>query len=289
MSAIMLLHQFLHGLAARDNRVACDVRAYCRYGTIHETAIAADLDLCDGRAAGRRRDGGRPGARDRERRVAHLRRQSLAQPVFATRPDHRGELQRAGARVALQHRQLRAPTGDQFRVDAADGQRCGLHHRRHPPRRGRARRCNGRAALDASAQRGRAGRGSAAQAVRPRAHVLGRRWERRHPVCHARLPAGRPQRPDRCPDPELRRGGHRRPEAEHRPGSRTHLRNRACTRRRSSPATRSSSARRICRVARHRRARTSKATSAASTSGPAIGNGSSTRFSTRTSSGTTAG
>ena len=86
---------------------------------------------------------------------------------------------------------------------------------------------DGRAALDASAQRGRAGRGSAAQTVRPRAHVLGRRWERRHSVCHARLPAGRPQCPDRCPDPELRRRGHRRPEAEHRPGSRTHLRNRA--------------------------------------------------------------
>ena len=68
------------------------------------------------------------------------------------------KLQRARARLAVQHRQLRPPARDELPVDAADGQRHPLRHRGVAPRGRRPRRRDRRAAVDAPRRRGRARR-----------------------------------------------------------------------------------------------------------------------------------
>ena len=60
--------------------------------------------------------------------------------VFAARSDRRVELQQADRRVAVQDRQPRPVPRVQARRHAADGQRRSVHHRRHAPGGGRARR-----------------------------------------------------------------------------------------------------------------------------------------------------
>ena len=103
---------------------------------------------------------------------------------------------------------------------------------------------------------------------------------------HARLPDGRARCEDRASRPGLRQERRRRSEARQRSadGSRSPARS-ACTPRRSSRATSSSSAPRICRAASRRAGTTTRDTSAASTCGPASGCGSSTRFRWPASSG----
>ena len=78
---------------------------------------------------------------------------------------------------------------------------------------------DGRDDLDAQRERGQARRIRAASAVRPRPVVLDRRQGRRpHPLRHARLSDGRPQREDRREGFDLRREGHDRSEAGRRSG-----------------------------------------------------------------------
>ena len=85
-------------------------------------------------------------------------------------------------------------------------------------RRRRARRGDRRDALDAQRERGRARRGRAASAVRPRARVLERRHRRSDPLRHARLSADRARRENRDARPELRPERRRRSEARRRSG-----------------------------------------------------------------------
>ena len=100
-----------------------------------------------------------------------------------------------------------------------------------------------RDAVDAQPERRPARRGGAAAAVGPRPRVLDRRQGGAHPLRHARLSAGRARCQDRRPDPRLRQERHRRSEAW------TTTRRwiwspakSACTPRRSSRRTSSSSA-----------------------------------------------
>ena len=85
------------------------------------------------------------------------------------------QLQQARGRVAVQDRRARSAAGVQLPVDAADGQRRRLLHRRLAPRRRRARRRHRRDAVDAQPERRQARRVRAAAALRTRARLLDRR------------------------------------------------------------------------------------------------------------------
>ena len=88
------------------------------------------------------------------------------------------------------------------------------------PRGRRARRGQRRAAVDASARRGRARQGGAAPAFRPRPRVLAQRRRRAHRLRDAGLPARRTRRTHRPPGPDLRQQRRRRSQAERRSGHR---------------------------------------------------------------------
>ena len=186
----------------------------------------------------------------RKRRVAHLRRRPRQHPLLAARPDQRGQLQQARSRVALQDRQPRPAARVQLEatplmvngvlyttagtrravvaLDAATGELLWMHGET-------------KASAATAAPRQLSGRGLAYW-------TDGRR--RAHPLRHARLPAGRARREDRASGRRLRQERRRRSEAERRSGHRSDRPARsACTRRRSSPRTSSSSARRIARAA----------------------------------------
>ena len=133
-----------------------------------------------------------------KRRVADLRRRPRQHAVLAARSDQRGQLQQARGRLALQDRRARPAARVQLRVDAADGRRRRLRHRRHAPRRGRARCGDRRDAVDAQRERRQARRRGAAPAVGPRPRLLDRR-PRTKPdhLRHARLSDARARREDR--------------------------------------------------------------------------------------------
>ena len=136
--------------------------------------------------------------------------------------------------------------------------------------------------LDEGARGGR----RAAPALRTRAGVLDRRQRGADCLRLPRLPPDRPRRGDRPPRSGIRRGRHRRPEAEPRPGDRPGDG-------RDRPACHAGRRRR--RGDRGRRAphgrqppqprKREGGTSAATTCGPASGCGSSTRSRGRASSG----
>ena len=157
--------------------------------------------------------------------MAQLRRRSRSHAVLAARSDQRRQLRQARDRVAVQDRQPRSSPGISIRIDAADGQGRRLLDGGIAPRGGRARRRDGRAALDAQRERGGARRGRAAAAVGPRARVLERRRGRRSdPVRHAGLSPDRAERADRRAGRLVRRARRRRSEERQRPGDGSHHR-----------------------------------------------------------------
>ena len=197
-----------------------------RRGTIHEHEIDVDRGRRGGRTAVRPGKRGGPGAVDGQWRMAVLWRQSLARPLLPPRPDNRRELQRAGGRLAVQHRQLGPAARDELPVDAVDGQRDPLRHRGVAAGGGRARSGDRRAVVDAPHRRRRTRRERAAPFVRPRTRLLGRRGGRGRALRDPRLPARGPQRAHRVRGGGLRRQRRRGPEAEHRPGPGADLRDR---------------------------------------------------------------
>ena len=166
-----------------------------------------------------------------------------------------------------------------------------LRHRRNAPRRGRARRRHGRAAVDAprrtkasAASRRRASSRAAASPTGPTAAT------KPDSLRHARLSAGRARREDRRAGPGVRQERHRRSQARRRSGDRSRQGRDRPARHAGRREERRHRRRRAPAGQRRRRAgRTTKATSAASTSGPASGCGSSTPFRSPASSATTRG
>ena len=94
---------------------------------------------------------------------------------LAARPDLQRQLQQARDRLALQDRLDGPAPRIQLPGHAADGRRPGLYHRRHAPRRGRARRGHRRDEVDAQRERGQARRRRTAAALGPRPRLLARR------------------------------------------------------------------------------------------------------------------
>ena len=152
-------------------------------------------------------------------RVAHVWRRSRQHAVFPARPDHRGQLQQARSRLAVQDRCARPAARVQFPVDAADGRRRAVHHGRaraarssrstRPPARccGCTARTKARAAI--GAPRRLSGRGLAYWTDGKEARIL-------YVTPGYRL--DRARREDRRAGRRFRRKRRRRSEAGRRPG-----------------------------------------------------------------------
>ena len=228
--------------------------------------------------------------------MAVVRRRSAQPPLFAARPDQRGEFLEPRRCLALQDRQPRPASRVQARRHAAGRRRHALHDRRHAPRGRRARWRDRRAALGALGDRRRARRQLAAPALGPRRGLLDRRPRRRaDSLRHDWLSAGRARRQDRVAHRRLRQRRHRRSEG--RRGRRQGRADRFDGRRdRPSRHARDHSRRRRAHRlvdARRRHAEDAQQhegqRARRSTSGPESGCGRSTRFRARASSATTPG
>ena len=215
---------------------------------------------------------------DRKRRMADLRRRSRPHALRAARSDRREQLRLARGRVALQRREHGPDARDALPEHAARRRRRAVHDGRHAARRHGARRRDRRAALGLQLERRRARRGSAAQALGPRARVLAARRRQARRLRDAGLPARRVECGDGPAGRELRRRRHRRSQGVARSGRRLgpeadrHELAADDRGQRHHGAGRAHAAR-----ARRIRRRTSSATSAASTSSRASCSGRSTR------------